>query len=118
LITNEHVVDGCHEVVVRLADGRIGGASIVARSTGDDLAVLKVDMAPPAAAQFRAGQPVRLGEGVVVFGLPLVGSLGSSNGVLTTGHVSALAGTGIILASCRCRPRSSREPDSQSARPR
>jgi serine protease Do len=94
LVTNDHVVEGCREIDVRLADGRIGGATVLTRSNGDDLAVLKVDMAPPAAAQFRAGQPVRLGEGVVVFGFPLVGSLGSSSGVLSTGHVSALAGPG------------------------
>lgn len=94
LVTNQHVVEDCREIVIRLADGRVGGARIIAISTRDDLAVVKVDMAPPAAAQFRVGQPVRLGEGVVVFGFPLVGSLGTTSGVLTTGHVSALAGPG------------------------
>jgi S1-C subfamily serine protease len=94
LVTNDHVVERCREAVVRLADGQASGARILARSSQDDLAILKAEMAPAAVAEFREGQPVRVGEEVVVFGFPLIGSLGTTGGVLTTGHVSALAGPG------------------------
>jgi serine protease Do len=94
LVTNDHVVERCRDVVIRLADGQVSEARIVARSSDDDLAILEAEMAPDAVAGFRSGQPVRVGEGIVVFGFPLAGTFGMSSGVLTTGHVSALAGPG------------------------
>jgi serine protease Do len=93
LVTNDHVIEGCQETAVRMADGSLARATVLARSTQDDLALLKVDLKPPALARFREeSQSVRLGENVVVFGFPLVGSLGTSSGLLTTGNISALAG--------------------------
>jgi S1-C subfamily serine protease len=75
-----------------MADGTIARATVLARTKEDDLALLKVDLKPPAVARFRKGHSVRLGESVVIFGFPLVGSLGTSSGLLTAGHISALAG--------------------------
>lgn len=94
LVTNDHVVERCRDAAIRLPDGQVGGATILARSSRDDLAILKATIAPAAVAEFRDGQPVRVGEGVVVYGFPLVGKFGMTGGVLTTGHVSALAGPG------------------------
>jgi serine protease Do len=92
LVTNDHVIESCHETAVRMADGTIARATVLARTKEDDLALLKVDLKPPAVARFRKGHSVRLGESVVIFGFPLVGSLGTSSGLLTAGHISALAG--------------------------
>jgi hypothetical protein len=92
VLTNQHVIAGCNRVLVRAADGRLLAAVPPARVDQErDLAVLEVpgDPGPPLA--FRAGPPVRRGEGIVTYGFPLSGLL-SSGPTLTTGEVSALAG--------------------------
>jgi len=53
--------------------------------------VVKLATALPRVATFRAGQPLRQGDGVVVYGFPL-GSALAAEGNLTTGNISALAG--------------------------
>lgn len=93
LVTNAHVVEDCDEAQVKLPDGRTAKAAILARSSQNDLAVLKADLKPTAFAHFRSGAQIRLGDPIVLFGYPLAGEL-TITGNLSTGLVSAMAGPG------------------------
>lgn len=93
LLTNAHVVEDCDEAQLKLPDGRMGKASILARSSQNDLAILKTDMKPAGHAKLRSGGQIRLGDPVVLFGYPLAGEL-TVTGNLATGMVSAMAGPG------------------------
>lgn len=93
VLSNAHVVKGCRRLRVQPPGGEAIGASLLARAAADDLALLKAETDPPAAAQFRTGAPLRQGESVLAYGFPLAGALASS-GNATVGHVTALAGLG------------------------
>jgi S1-C subfamily serine protease len=95
ILTNDHVIDGCRDVWVR-RNGDIGrSASIVARDTTNDLALLLVDGQIPAleVATFRTGAPVRAGDSVAAYGFPLAGTL-SSSGNVVSGNITAVTGVG------------------------
>jgi S1-C subfamily serine protease len=91
LLTNSHVVEGCSQMRVRTARGAELPATVAARDSERDLALLTVqgEVGPP--LTFRAAPEVRRGEGVVTYGFPLAGML-SSGATLTTGDISALSG--------------------------
>lgn len=91
LLTNAHVVEGCDKATLRLGADRTEPATIVARETTKDLALLKMAGKSPDVAIFRSSPPIRLGDSVVVFGYPLTGYL-SRSGNLSTGLVASLAG--------------------------
>ena len=93
LVTNAHVVEDCDEAQVKLPDGRSAKAAITARSSQNDLAILKADLKPTNFAKFRGGQQARLGDPIVLFGYPLAGEL-TVTGNLSTGLISAMAGPG------------------------
>jgi S1-C subfamily serine protease len=93
LMTNAHVVEDCDEAQVKLPDGRMAAAAILARSGQNDLAILKADLKPTNWARFRSGAQIRLGDPIVLFGYPLAGEL-TITGNLSTGLVSAMAGPG------------------------
>ncbi|MFO0997753.1 MAG: tetratricopeptide repeat-containing serine protease family protein [Alphaproteobacteria bacterium] len=90
VLTNEHVVGKCTEVRAGLPGEPHPQVEVVALDATNDLAILKMPAPSASIATFRDGG-VRVGEGVVVFGYPLRGTI-SSQGSLTTGTVSALAG--------------------------
>ena len=90
-LTNDHVVRECRQVRARTPEGRDITATIRARDSRRDLALLDLrDAAGPPLA-FRAEPAIRRGESVVTYGFPLAGML-SSGPTLTTGDISALAG--------------------------
>lgn len=91
LITNAHVVSGCKRLVARRATSELFPLAVVAVDERNDLALLKSNITDNTAF-FRRG-PAPLGEGVIVYGFPLVGTLAVS-GNLTTGSISAVAGLG------------------------
>lgn len=93
VVTNAHVVEDCKETSLKLPDGRSVPANILARSSQNDLAVLKAEITPPAVASLRGGPSIRLGDSIVLFGYPLAGEL-TVTGNLSTGLVSAMAGPG------------------------
>jgi S1-C subfamily serine protease len=93
LLTNAHVVDKCKELTVASAGGTASSARVVAIDKANDLAVLQSNDQPVATASLRGARPVRLGETVTTYGFPLTGDL-SSDGVLTSGSVSASSGMG------------------------
>ncbi|HVM79058.1 MAG TPA: tetratricopeptide repeat-containing serine protease family protein [Stellaceae bacterium] len=89
-VTNNHVVARCGAVRVTEGD-QSTPATVVATDPDLDLALVKLPHSVAAAAVFRESPP-RLGESVVAMGFPLSGLL-TSDAVVTTGIVSALAGT-------------------------
>lgn len=91
IVTNQHVVDSCSNVTVRAGGASQQPATILASDRNNDLALLKIEQAPPAVADLRFG--LRLGEPIAVFGYPLSDVLATS-GNFTLGNVTALAGMG------------------------
>jgi S1-C subfamily serine protease len=90
-ITNAHVVTGCTKIRARRPSGAEFDLQLIAFDAGLDLALLKGSKSG-ATALFRKGSPP-LGEAIIVYGFPLVGTL-SIAGNLTTGAISSLAGIG------------------------
>jgi len=91
LLTNNHVVAECREM--RITTGETGvPAKVIATDPDRDLALVQAPRPVADAVVFRADPP-RLGENVVVVGFPLSGLL-SSDAIVTSGIVSALAGAG------------------------
>jgi S1-C subfamily serine protease len=91
VVTNAHVVDGCPKP--QLVSGLAAPVStrVLATDAANDLALLRGDLKPNRAAPLRVG--VRVGEGIAVFGYPLVGLL-STSGNFTVGNISAITGLG------------------------
>jgi S1-C subfamily serine protease len=95
ILTNNHVVDSCGKIRVKRNGDVEKPATVVARDTTNDLALLVSDLHAEASepAAFRSGIPVRAGESIAVYGFPLPGAL-SANGNVVSGDVSALTGLG------------------------
>ncbi|HLJ18914.1 MAG TPA: tetratricopeptide repeat-containing serine protease family protein [Stellaceae bacterium] len=89
VLTNNHVVADCGEVRITESEHSTP-AKVLATDADLDLALVQLPHAVPTAVVFRESAP-RLGENVVVMGFPLSGLL-TSDAVVTTGIVSALAG--------------------------
>ncbi|RKF12640.1 PDZ domain-containing protein [Roseovarius spongiae] len=87
IVTNNHVIAGASGARVRLADGRLFGATLVGTAPAHDLAVLRVDAGsrtPPPLPIGESG-PLRVGQSVFAIGNPF-----GLDWTLTTGIVSAL----------------------------
>lgn len=91
LVSNAHVVEGCTRAQVRYGLASFEDATILARDSVNDFAILKTSIRPQAVSKLRGG--VRVGESIAAFGFPLAGLL-SSGGNFTLGNVSANAGLG------------------------
>lgn len=91
VLTNHHLVANCRTLRARPSGEPARAASVVATDRGNDLVLLKVEGATPVYAGFREGPSIRLADGVVAVGYPLLGLL-SSQATVTTGAVNALAG--------------------------
>lgn len=86
LLTNEHVISGADEILVKLQDGRRIKAKVVGKDTKTDLAVLKIEVKESLPhIPIGDSQKMRVGEWVVAIGNPF--GLGMT---VTTGVVSAL----------------------------
>lgn len=92
LLTNEHVIEGCINVELKL-EQTVATGRIVARDKSNDFALLEAPLPISSVATFRSGRSVRHGDSVAVIGFPLKGLLAEGPSV-TTGAVSALAGPG------------------------
>jgi S1-C subfamily serine protease len=92
ILTNAHVVDGATKISV-VSDRVTLPADIVFSDPHNDIAMLRVTEDLEAAAQFRDGLEIHLGEDIVVLGFPLQGLLGSGPQV-TAGNISSLCGMG------------------------
>ncbi len=92
VLSNAHVVDGGGAITVLVA-GRPVPADLVFIDGRNDLALLRIEPALSAAACFRPGLDLHLGEDVVALGFPLQGLLGSGPQA-SAGNVAALCGVG------------------------
>ncbi|HYM30752.1 MAG TPA: trypsin-like peptidase domain-containing protein [Candidatus Cybelea sp.] len=95
IITNAHVTDECKQIVARRPGDADSAATLVASDKRNDLALLKIDAKPARVAAFREDRGVRQGDNVIAYGFPLLSTgIVATDGNLTTGTVSALAGMG------------------------
>jgi S1-C subfamily serine protease len=92
VLTNNHVVDHCSAIRVKLANGEPIGGTVLAADRAGDLAVVRLNgiLGEPAILRDKAA---RQGETVLVAGFPLSGLLTSDMNV-SEGIVSALSGAG------------------------
>jgi S1-C subfamily serine protease len=96
-LTNSHVVERCRQIRVQ-SGVRHGTARVVGRDDENDLALLATDLQPESAANWRLS--IRQGEDIIVVGFPLASVL-AAGGNVAVGNVSALAGLGTIVGSCK-----------------
>lgn len=92
VLTNDHVIDECVEVTVRLDDREVR-AAIRARDRRNDLALLRLPAGDYPVAVFQGNNTLYPGDSVVAIGYPLSDIL-ASEGNVSLGIVSALAGLG------------------------
>jgi len=93
IVTNNHVVRGADEVVVRLADDRTFTAKVVGTDSQTDLAVLKIDADDLKPAKLGDSDALRVGEWVVAVGNPFQLSF-----TITAGIVSAKGRANVGIA--------------------
>jgi serine protease Do len=94
VLTNRHVVEMGKLYAVRNAMGRVSSASLVKVSDVDDLALLSVNEAFPAAQSIDVRQmaAARAGSQIFSMGYPLWFLLGSQTPSITSGLVSKISG--------------------------
>src|SRR3954447_1811035 len=86
ILTNNHVVDGSDQVMVRLLDRREFKAKVVGTDPNTDLAVLKIDANNLTPAPLGSSSAARVGEWVLAVGNPLGDNLTFT---VTSGIISA-----------------------------
>ena len=90
IITNNHVIEGASNIIVRLTDGSEYEAALIGTDSKTDIAVISID--PEEGREFTpavigSSPNLRLGQTVIAIGNPL-GELG---GTVTNGIISSLA---------------------------
>jgi serine protease Do len=86
IVTNHHVVEGVHEILVTLADGRRHVAKLLARDLETDLAVIKIDAQKPLPViPLGTSSDLMIGETAIA-----VGNAYGYEHTVTRGIVSAL----------------------------
>lgn len=70
VLTNNHVVDGAEEIIVRLHDRRQYVAELVGKDARSDVAVLKIDATDLPAARIGSSSDLKVGEWVLAIGSP------------------------------------------------
>jgi S1-C subfamily serine protease len=88
ILTNYHVIRGAQSVEVSFGDETVAPAEVIGTDPGNDLAVLKVDVAPELLTPVELGQSANLqvGQRAIAIGNPF----GQFGRTLTTGVISAL----------------------------
>jgi 2-alkenal reductase len=86
IVTNNHVVEGQQALEVIFSDGQKSAATLVGTDPFSDLAIVRVDSAVPAVAQFGNSDSLEAGQPVVAIG----SALGDFANTVTVGVVSAL----------------------------
>lgn len=97
IATNYHVIGGFDQLDVKLVDGSHVAARVVGTDPGDDLAIVKIDVAPDKLSPvvFADFSKVRVGDAVIAIGNPF-----DLEATLSGGLVSGL---GRILSSANAR---------------
>lgn len=70
VLTNNHVIDGAEEIVVRLHDRRQFVAELIGKDPRSDVAVLKIDATDLPAAKIGKSSELDVGEWVLAIGSP------------------------------------------------
>lgn len=91
LVTNQHVIDGATDIMVRLSDGRTFPARVILSAESTDLAVLKVNAKNTSYLSLVSSRNVDLGDEVFTIGYPLAQMLGTDP-KFTNGVISAKSG--------------------------
>jgi serine protease Do len=86
IVTNNHVVSGASNIVVRLSNGETYPAAVTGVDSKTDLAVIKINKSDLSPAVLGDSSKIRVGETSLAIGNPL-GELG---GTVTCGIISAL----------------------------
>lgn len=86
IVTNFHVVDGSEAITVKLNDGKSYTAKLIGKDAQTDLAVIKIDAKNLKAAVYGDSSKLEVGDTALAIGNPL----GTENGSLTVGVISAL----------------------------
>jgi serine protease Do len=84
ILTNNHVVEGADDIVVRLKDGRAFAGEIKGADPESDIAVVKIKATGLTPAKLGDSDATRVGEFVLAIGAPF-----ELNDTVTVGHVSA-----------------------------
>lgn len=83
VLTNNHVIDGADEIVVRLIDDREFTAEVVGIDRRSDLALLKVDGDDFPYLEFSEPDSLRIGEWVLAIGSPFGLDYSASVGIVS-----------------------------------
>lgn len=108
LLTNEHVVAGATALIVKTSDGRRSRATVQARDSIADIALLKVELDSLVPIRLGSVSATSLGENVVVMGSPLGLSQTVSRGVLSS--VRTVEGRRLIQTDASVSPGNSGGP--------
>lgn len=84
IVTNNHVINGADEIVVRLNQGTLASARLVGSDPKTDLAVLQIKGPAPAAARWGDSDKLDIGDWVLAIGSPY-----ALDHTVTAGIVSA-----------------------------
>ena len=91
VLTNNHVIDGCRDVLITRSGMSAIPAHVIAKDALNDLALISTDL--PQAVVPPLAPRARIGEAVYAYGFPLNGLL-ATTGNFTIGNVTATAGLG------------------------
>jgi serine protease Do len=94
IVTNNHVVDGADELLVRFSDGREYEATVVGTDSDSDLAVIRIDAIDLHPVALGNSRDLEVGEWVIAVGSPF-----GLEQTVTAGIVSATGRSGIGLAT-------------------
>ncbi|TQV84049.1 DegQ family serine endoprotease [Exilibacterium tricleocarpae] len=83
VLTNNHVIDGADEIVVRLIDRREFTAEVVGRDERSDLALLKIEADDLPTLKFAEPDELRVGEWVLAIGSPFGLDYSASVGIVS-----------------------------------
>jgi Do/DeqQ family serine protease len=84
VVTNNHVIDGANEIMVRLSNHKSFTAKLVAADPSSDLAIIKIDAKGLPFLVYGNSEEVKVGQWVLAIGYPL-----NLQATVTAGIVSA-----------------------------
>ena len=84
IVTNNHVIEGANNIIVKLSDGEEHSAKLIGTDTRLDVAVIKIEKDNLQSAIFGDSEKLKIGDEVIAIGNPL----GEFGGSVTDGIIS------------------------------